>query len=143
MYVDTEKYRERSLVQNIEDIQLKTILLYRDSQNMPETLLKELTFALTNVYEFLYTGVVKDNNYKIVNRILEDLTTYMKNRLLDKYTMIDEYELPSDVVQLKHVCNMAEDKLLGKNIDGLYDKEIEFIRNYKLYLLNLAYFLVF
>jgi hypothetical protein len=57
--------------------------------------------------------------------------------------MIDEYELPSDVIQLKHVCNMTEDKLLGKNVDGLYDKEIEFIRNYKLYLLNLAYFIVF
>jgi hypothetical protein len=36
---------------------------------------------------------------------------------------------------------MVEDKLLAKNSEGLYEKEISFIKSYKLYLLNLAYFL--
>lgn len=141
MYAGIEKYRERSLIQNIEDIQVKTILLYTKTKNMPDLLLKELTFALTSMYESLDNGVVKNFDYSRVVKILEHLTNYIKNRIADKYNLIDDFNLPSDIIQLKHICNMLEDKLIAKNNESLYQEEIEFIKSYKLYLLSLAYFL--
>jgi hypothetical protein len=141
MYVDIQKYRERSLIENIQDIQVKTIFLYQDSKNMPDTLLKELTYSLNDMYAYLYDGIVNTSNYERTTKILEHLTNYMKQRLIDKYNTIDDYNLPSNIIQLKHICNMVEDKLLAKNSEGLYEKEISFIKSYKLYLLNLAYFL--
>jgi hypothetical protein len=141
MYVDIQKYRERSLIQNIQDIQIKTIFLYQESKNMPDSLLKELTYSLNDMYSYLYDGIVNTSNYERTTKILEHLTNYMKQRLIDTYNTIDDYNLPSNIIQLKHICNMVEDKLLAKNSEGLYEKEISFIKSYKLYLLNLAYFL--
>jgi hypothetical protein len=141
MYVDIQKYRERSLIQNIEDIQIKTIFLYQDSKNMPDSLLKELTYSLNDIYAYLYDGILNTSNYERATKVLEHLTNYMKERLTDKYDTIDGYSLPSNIIELKHICNIVEDKLLAKNSEGLYEKEIAFIKNYKLYLLNLAYFL--
>jgi hypothetical protein len=141
MYVDIQKYRERSLIENIQDIQIKTIFLYQDSKNMPDSLLKELTYSLNDMYAYLYDGIVNTSNYERTTKILEHLTNYMKERLIDTYNTIDDYNLPSNIIQLKHICNMVEDKLLAKNSEGLYEKEINFIKSYKLYLLNLAYFL--
>jgi|LakMenE01Jun11ns_1017448.scaffolds.fasta_scaffold9958627_22 hypothetical protein len=141
MYVDIQKYRERSLIENIQDIQIKTIFLYQDSKNMPDSLLKELTYSLNDMYAYLYDGIVNTSNYERTTKILEHLTNYMKERLIDTYNTIDDYNLPSNIIQLKHICNMVEDKLLAKNSEGLYEKEISFIKSYKLYLLNLAYFL--
>jgi hypothetical protein len=141
MYVDIQKYRERSLIENIQDIQIKTIFLYKDSKNMPDSLLKELTYSLNDMYAYLYDGIVNTSNYERTTKILEHLTNYMKERLIDTYNTIDDYNLPSNIIQLKHICNMVEDKLLAKNSEGLYEKEINFIKSYKLYLLNLAYFL--
>ena len=141
MYVDIQKYRERSLIQNIQDIQIKTIFLYQESKNMPDSLLKELTYSLNDMYAYLYDGIVNTSNYERTTKILEHLTNYMKERLIDTYNTIDDYNLPSNIIQLKHICNMVEDKLLAKNSEGLYEKEISFIKSYKLYLLNLAYFL--
>jgi hypothetical protein len=141
MYVDIQKYRERSLIENIQDIQIKTIFLYQDSKNMPDSLLKELTYSLNDMYAYLYNGIVNTSNYERTTKILEHLTNYMKERLIDTYNTIDDYNLPSNIIQLKHICNMVEDKLLAKNSEGLYEKEISFIKSYKLYLLNLAYFL--
>jgi hypothetical protein len=141
MYVDIQKYRERSLIQNIEDIQIKTIFLYQDSKNMPDSLLKELTYSLNDIYAYLYDGILNTSNYERATKVLEHLTNYMKERLIDKYDTIDGYSLPSNIIELKHICNIVEDKLLAKNSEGLYEKEIAFIKNYKLYLLNLAYFL--
>jgi hypothetical protein len=141
MYVDIQKYRERSLIENIQDIQVKTIFLYQDSKNMPDSLLKELTYSLNDMYAYLYDGIVNTSNYERTTKILEHLTNYMKERLIDTYNTIDDYNLPSNIIQLKHICNIVEDKLLAKNSEGLYEKEIAFIKNYKLYLLNLAYFL--
>jgi hypothetical protein len=141
MYVDIQKYRERSLIQNIQDIQIRTIFLYQESKNMPDSLLKELTYSLNDMYAYLYDGIVNTSNYERTTKILEHLTNYMKERLIDTYNTIDDYNLPSNIIQLKHICNMVEDKLLAKNSEGLYEKEISFIKSYKLYLLNLAYFL--
>ena len=141
MYVDIQKYRERSLIENIQDIQIKTIFLYQDSKNMPDSLLKELTYSLNDMYAYLYDGIVNTSNYERTTKILEHLTNYMKERLIDTYNTIDDYNLPSNIIQLKHICNMVEYKLLAKNSEGLYEKEISFIKSYKLYLLNLAYFL--
>jgi hypothetical protein len=141
MYVDIQKYRERSLIENIQDIQIKTIFLYQNSKNMPDSLLKELTYSLNDMYAYLYDGIVNTSNYERTTKILEHLTNYMKERLIDTYNTIDDYNLPSNIIQLKHICNMVEDKLLAKNSEGLYEKEINFIKSYKLYLLNLAYFL--
>jgi hypothetical protein len=141
MYVDIQKYRERSLIENIQDIQVKTIFLYQDSKNMPDSLLKELTYSLNDMYAYLYDGIVNTSNYERTTKILEHLTNYMKERLIDTYNTIDDYNLPSNIIQLKNICNIVEDKLLAKNSEGLYEKEIAFIKNYKLYLLNLAYFL--
>ena len=141
MYVDIQKYKERSLIENIQDIQIKTIFLYQESKNMPDSLLKELTYSLNDMYAYLYDGIVNTSNYERTTKILEHLTNYMKQRLIDKYNTIDDYNLPSNIIQLKHICNMVEDKLLAKNSEGLYEKEISFIKSYKLYLLNLAYFL--
>jgi hypothetical protein len=141
MYVDIQKYRERSLIENIQDIQIKTIFLYQDSKNMPDSLLKELTYSLNDMYAYLYDGIVNTSNYERTTKILEHLTNHMKERLIDTYNTIDDYNLPSNIIQLKHICNMVEDKLLAKNSEGLYEKEINFIKSYKLYLLNLAYFL--
>ena len=132
---------ERSLIQNIEDIQIKTIFLYQDSKNMPDSLLKELTYSLNDIYAYLYDGILNTSNYERATKVLEHLTNYMKERLTDKYDTIDGYSLPSNIIELKHICNIVEDKLLAKNSEGLYEKEIAFIKNYKLYLLNLAYFL--
>lgn len=141
MYVDIQKYRERSLIENIQDIQIKTIFLYQDSKNMPDSLLKELTYSLNDMYAYLYDGIVNTSNYERTTKILEHLTNYMKERLIDTYNTIDDYNLPSNIIHLKHICNIVEDKLLAKNSEGLYEKEISFIKSYKLYLLNLAYFL--
>ena len=141
MYVDIQKYKERSLIENIQDIQIKTIFLYQESKNMPDSLLKELTYSLNDMYAYLYDGIVNTSNYERTTKILEHLTNYMKERLIDIYNTIDDYNLPSNIIQLKHICNMVEDKLLAKNSEGLYEKEISFIKSYKLYLLNLAYFL--
>jgi hypothetical protein len=140
MYAYVEKHRERNLIQNIEDIQIKTILLYKHSDNMPNNLLKDLTFALASINETIDNGVAADFDYNRVIKILEHLINYMKDRIVEKHELIENQEFSLEIVELKDLCNVLEEKLTS--IDSvLYEKEILFIKNYKLYLLNLDYFL--
>jgi transcriptional regulator with PAS, ATPase and Fis domain len=143
MYVEEIKIIENELKEIIENIQLKTIKLYRTTENMSDLILKEITFSLDDLSIILSDTNHRAMSYSRTCKMLEDLTSYMENRMFDHYTdSIDTKLLSKDIKEIIKLCMLAEEKFKKINEENIYEEEMYFLSRYRTYLSILSYFLV-
>lgn len=143
MYVKEIETIKNELKETIENIQLKTIKLYRTTENMSDLILKEITFSLDDLCVVLSDPNILALSYSRTCKMLEDLTNYMENRMFDHYIeTIDKKLLSKDIGQIINLCMLAEQNFKKLSEENIYESEIYFLYKYRLYLSMLSYFLI-
>lgn len=143
MYVKEIETIKNELKETIENIQLKTIKLYKTTENMSDLILKEITFSLDDLCVVLSDSNILALSYSRTCKMLEDLTNYMENRMFDHYIeTIDKKLLSKDIGQIINLCMLAEQNFKKLSEENIYESEIYFLYKYRLYLSMLSYFLI-